>query len=158
QLHTQLRECLAHLELEFAELKELMANHKDEEGNWRIHTASHTATHTHSYTHSGTYTQGRTGHRGYRGNPRWADEVGMVQNTGPLPSPTGPPTYTTGTFDYFPYYSEHVLFPLLTIYLKSLTDFYTPPRDLYSHTWCLFFEKVLKCLLKCVLTDFRNSM
>ena len=52
--------------------------------------------------------QGRTGHRGYRGNPRWADEVEMVQNTGPLPSPTGLPTYTAGTFNDFPYYTEHV--------------------------------------------------
>src|SRR4029434_5400727 len=34
--------------------------------------------------------QGRTGDRGYRGNPRWADGVGMVQNTGPLNSPPGP--------------------------------------------------------------------
>src|SRR4029434_5904871 len=34
----------------------------------------------------------------------------------------------------------------------ALTEFYTPPRDLYSHSWCLFFEKILKCLLKCVLT------
>src|SRR4029434_7833772 len=52
--------------------------------------------------------QGRIGHRGYQGNPRWADEVGMVQNTSPLPSPTGLPTYTAGTFNDFPYYSEHV--------------------------------------------------
>ena len=39
----------------------------------------------------GGYGQGRTGHRGYRENPWWADWVGMVQNTSPLPSPTGPP-------------------------------------------------------------------
>ena len=25
--------------------------------------------------------------------------------------------------------------------LIALTEFYTPPRDLYSHSWCLFFEK-----------------
>src|SRR4029434_8302666 len=31
--------------------------------------------------------------------------------------------------------------------LKSMTEFYTPPRDLYSHSWCLFFENFLKCLL-----------
>ena len=29
-----------------------------------------------------TVIQGRTGHCGYWGNPRWADGVGMVQNTG----------------------------------------------------------------------------
>src|SRR4029434_2480687 len=34
--------------------------------------------------------QASTGSGGLRGNPRWADGVGMVQNTGPLNSPPGP--------------------------------------------------------------------
>src|SRR4029434_4501754 len=77
--------------------------------------------------------QGRTGHRGYRGNPRWADEVGMVRNTGPPPSPAGAPSNIADTSNYFPFYSEHVQFPMLTLTKKKLTDIYSPPRDLYSH-------------------------
>ena len=38
--------------------------------------------------------------------------------------------------------------------LTSLTEFDNTARDLYSHSWCLFFEHFLKCLLKWVLTDF----
>src|SRR4029434_7348922 len=41
--------------------------------------------------------QGQTGDQGYRGNPRWADRDGVVQNTSPLPSPTGPPSDIAGT-------------------------------------------------------------
>ena len=47
--------------------------------------------------------QGRTGHRGYWGNPRWADGVGMVQNIGPLLSLTFP--LTSLASHTIPYYT-----------------------------------------------------
>ena len=100
------------------------------------------------------YGQGRTGHRGYRGNPRWADGVGIVQNTGPLISPTGPPSRSPVEFIDSLLHRIRLVCSKNCTKVIALTEFYTPPRDLYSHSWCLFFEKILKCLLKCVLTDF----
>src|SRR4029434_3915447 len=41
----------------------------------------------------------------------------------------------------------HIIDSISRSCLVSLTGFYTTLCDLYSHSWCLVFETILKCLL-----------
>ena len=58
----------------------------------------------------------------------------------PLTSPAPTLFYATQNTYYWLYFQK-------LCFLISLTDFYTTPCDLYSHSWCLVFETILKCLL-----------